>query len=67
MSEQNEQIKTLALETIEGMILVDEPNDPRLSAIYRFAHIGLGRCQPHKEWLEELRKAHKKLQENNIL
>ncbi len=57
-----------ALMTIEELTCNDDfsmketPECKLLCAIYRYAHIGLGRCQnPHEEWARELDQVYEKI------
>ena len=55
-----------ALWVIEGSILMDEPENKRLSFIYRMAHAGIGRCE-HEDWNKELDSCYEKLLADNII
>ena len=61
-------IKEIALETIEGMILATEPKNKMLMACYRFVHVSRNRCgNPHDDWKGELLSTHKRLKEEGII
>ena len=56
-----------ALEVIEGMILATEPDNNMLEACYRFAHVGLRKCDVHHDWEEELEEMYKKLKTGEVI
>jgi len=59
-------IKTKALEAIEGLCSLDE--NSRDVVIYKIAHVALGKCEnPHDDWREELDRLHKLLVKNKVI
>ena len=56
-------IKIKALKVIEMMCLHAE-EDAILEDIYSYAHVALGGCVAHKDWVEELEAAYKLLCED---
>jgi hypothetical protein len=61
------------LQTIEGLCLLWESGtkaspDKLIGEIYRYAHIGLERCEnPHVDWRKELHETHKELKKMGII
>ncbi len=51
----NKKLQEKALRVIECIVTSDEPiTQYQVDAIYRFAHIGTGKCKGHYDWIEEL-------------
>ena len=73
-------LKDKALKVIEALSSDDfcedwayrNPNHltaKKLVSIYKFAHIGLGECDPyaHKKWKRDLEKEYRSLRRHNII
>lgn len=60
--------KNKALMVIDGLLLLIEPEDKLLGAIYRIAHAGLGHCpNPHEDWVKEIDDTFNALRKNGVL
>lgn len=55
--------RSIALATIEMLTCRDDFGDHKLlSAIYRYAHVGVGHClNKHEDWEKEMRDTYSKL------
>jgi len=55
--------RSIALATIEMLTSRDDFGDHKLlSAIYRYAHVGMGHCSnKHEDWEKEMRDTYQKL------
>ena len=57
-----------ALAVIEGTLMIDAPEDKRLSFLFRMAHVGLGGCDVHEEtWVKELDAAYNRLIADKVI